>query len=367
MSIPREMKVVLKFDDGSQKEITYQLSPLRSGDNPHQAGYVGEPGHSYTEAIEGRGMGFTNHIDLSGYSVAVEISRTMAFLKDKRTEAVVINKHTNPAVYAARSTQIDALKAALSTDTKSPFGGVMCTSSKLTVDTTNLLVEKNKAERFVLDVLAAPGFEPNCLEMISGVMKNLRIVDVSVLDNWDKINSGVFGYNMKWTIGNKPVITEVDKTSFFNTKYGIEVLSKRQPTDVEMKDAHIAWIGAKAIQSNSFAFVKDAVLLAQCGGQTNREDSAKFANERALEFKVSLKGSAAATDSFIFDRTAIDMLHNVGVTTVVHPTRKLLTTGSLKADEPILQAVNEFNMIMVRPYLIGADGQEKAWRVFRHL
>jgi len=151
-------------------------------------------------------------------------------------------------------------------------------------------------------------------------MKNLRIVDVSPLDTWEKINSGIFGYNMKWTIGNKPVITEVDKTSFFSSRYGMEVLSKRQPTASEMTDAHIAWIGAKAIQSNSFVFVKDAVMLAQCGGQTNREDSAKFANERAVEFAVSLQGSAAATDSFIFDRTAIDLLHDMGAATVVHPT-----------------------------------------------
>ena len=96
----------------------------------------------------------------------------------------------------------------------------------------------------------------------------------------------------------------------------MEVLSKRQPTDAEMKDAHISWIATKAIQSNSFAFVKDAVLLAECGGQTNREDSAKFASERADEFEVSLKGSAAATDSFIFDRQAIDLLQKLGVTVV---------------------------------------------------
>ena len=47
MSTPKEMKVVLTYDDGSKKEATYNLSPLRSGDNPHQAGYVGEPGNSY--------------------------------------------------------------------------------------------------------------------------------------------------------------------------------------------------------------------------------------------------------------------------------------------------------------------------------
>ena len=367
MSTPKEMKVVLTYDDGSKKEVNYNLSPLRSGDNPHQAGYVGEPGNSYQELIEGRGMGFTNHIDLNGYAVAVEISKTMAFLKDKRTEAVVINKHTNPAVYAARTKQLDALLAALTTDKKSPFGGVMCTSSKLTRETANHLVEKNKMEKFVLDVLAAPGFEDGCSEMLAEVMKNLRIIDVSTLDTWEKILSGVFGLNMKWTIGNKPVITEVDKTSFFNAKYGFEVLTKRKPTDTELKDAHIAWIGAKAIQSNSFAFVKDAVLLAECGGQTNREDSAKFAGERAAEFEVSLKGSAAATDSFIFDRENIDLLHNQGVSVVIHPTRKLLTTGSLKPDIEILNVVNGYDMVMLRPYLIGGDGTEKPWRVFRHL
>jgi phosphoribosylaminoimidazolecarboxamide formyltransferase/IMP cyclohydrolase len=367
MPTPKQMSLTFIFDNGSQKEVKYDLSQLRSGDNPHQEGFIGEPGNSYKELIEGRGMGFTNHIDLSGYSVAVEISKTMMFLGNNNIETVVINKHTNPAVYAARTRQVDALKAALLTDQKSPFGGVMATSSRLTRETTDHLVEKNRNEKFVLDVLTAPGFEDGCTDLLSNVMKNLRIVDVSTLDTWDKINTGVFGYNMKWTIGNKPVITEVDKTTFFNTRYGMEILSKRKPSKDEMVDAHIAWIGAKAIQSNSFAFVKNGVLLCQCGGQTNREDSAKFANERAIEFGVSLKGSAAATDSFIFDRTAIDLVAKMGVTTVMHPTRKLLTTGSLKPDEEIIQAIDEHDMVMIRPYLIGANGEEKAWRVFRHL
>jgi phosphoribosylaminoimidazolecarboxamide formyltransferase/IMP cyclohydrolase len=367
MAAPKEMKVTLTYDDGSVKEISYRLNPLRSGDNPHQAGYAGEPGGSYREMIEGRGMGFTNHLDLSGFAVAVEISKTMSFLGDARTETVVINKHTNPAVYAARQNQLEALLAALETDKKSPFGGVMATSSRLTRETSDFLAAKNRSERFVLDVLAAPGFEAECAETLSDVMKNLRIIDVSALDTWEKILSGVFGLNMKWTIGNKPVITEVDRTSFFNSKYGLEVMSRRQPSAAELKDAHLAWIGAKAIQSNSFAFVRDAVLLAECGGQTNREDSAKFAHERAREFAVSLKGSAAATDSFIFDRSAIDMLAAMEVAVVVHPTRKLLTTGSLKPDEEIVSAVNEHNMVMLRPHLIDAKGQEQAWRVFRHL
>jgi len=88
MPTPKEMKVIFTYDDGTKKEVKYVLNPMRSGDKPHQAGYIGEPGNSYTEVIEGRGMGFTNHIDLNGFAVATEMSKTMAFLKDKRTETV---------------------------------------------------------------------------------------------------------------------------------------------------------------------------------------------------------------------------------------------------------------------------------------
>jgi phosphoribosylaminoimidazolecarboxamide formyltransferase/IMP cyclohydrolase len=366
---PTVLKLSVEFNDGSTEEAKYSLSQMRNGDNPHQAGYIGEPigSSSYKEVIAGRGMSFTNHLDLSAYAVAVEIRETMKYLKDGRTEAVVINKHTNPAVYAVRQDQLAALEAALATDKKSPFGGIMSTSSKLTFQTAEYLAKKNKSEKFVLDVLAAPGFEEGCIELLSGRMKNLRIADVTELDTWDKIHAGVFGYNMKWTIGGKPVVTETDRATFFNSKYDMELMSLHTPNYGEWTDAHLAWIGAKAIQSNSFAFVKDARLLAQCGGQTNREDSAKFAKIRADEFGISLEGSAAATDSFLFDKTAIDLLHKMGVKTIVHPTRKLLTTGDLKPDEPILQAVNEYGMVMLRPYLKGEDGQEKPWRVFRHL
>jgi len=78
-----------------------------------------------------------------------------------------------------------------------------------------------------------------------------------------------------------------------------------------------------------------------------------------LKFEVSLKDSAAATDSFIFDHENIDILHKLGVAVVVQPTRKLLTTGFLKPDNAIKQAVDDYNMVMMRFFLIGADGTEK--------
>jgi len=366
---PVSMSISFRFSDGGSKEVDYELRMLRSGENPHQRGYIGEPvgRRSYREVIPGRGMGLTNHLDLVGYAIAFEVRETMKYLNDPRTEVVVINKHANPAVLAAREDQCDALTAALSTDRKSPFGGTLITSSPLRVDTANSLARKNREERFILDVLAAPGFEPEAIDILTPCMKNLRIIDLSSLTSWDSICEGILGWNMKWTIGGKPVLTEMDHVTFFNSRHGMEVLSRRKPAPGELTDAYIAWIICKAVQSNSFAFVKDALLLAQCGGQPNREDSARFAWMRAQEFGVSLSGSAAATDSFIFDHTTIDLLKEMGVRTVVHPTRKHLTTGSLKPDEQILAKIDEYDMVMIRPYLLSPDNRDLPWRVFRHL
>jgi len=366
--VPTGMRIAMRYP-GGRRIADFSWNPLRNGENPHLKGLEGEPLNmtSYKGVIEGRGMSLTNHLDLVGYATVMEISKTMEFLNDSRTEAVVINKHTNPAVYAAREKQLDALTVALTTDRKSPFGGVMATSSKLRKETAEYLAKKNKEEKFVLDVLTAPGFEEGSIDILADRMKNLRMVDVSNLDTWDKVHAGMFGYNMKWTIGGKPVATEIDRTAFFNADYGWELLSEREPTKNEMTDAHLAWIGAKAIQSNSFAFVKDGLLLAQCGGQTNREDSAKVAKMRADEFEVPLDGGTGATDSFIFDNMAIELLYGMGIKNVVHPTRKMLTTGSLEADEPIAKKVDEYGMSMLRFHLQDKEGKYKPWRVFRHV
>ena len=136
-------------------------------------------------------MGFTNHIDLSGFAVAVEISKTMAFLGDPgAAKRSVINKHTNPAVYAARNNQLEALQAALATDKKSPFGGVMATSSKPHQRDHRLPGRQEPVREICPGCAGAPGFEPAALKTLSEVMKNLRIIDVSALNTWEKIITG---------------------------------------------------------------------------------------------------------------------------------------------------------------------------------
>ncbi|MFX1255586.1 MAG: hypothetical protein ACFFCZ_28545 [Promethearchaeota archaeon] len=364
------VRIIINYKDGSKKSKDFPMTTLRAGENLHQVGLVGMTG--YKIVYEGRGMSFTNHLDLIGYAAAFEMSQTMKYLGDQRQEAVVINKHTIPAVFSVDENQCTALKKSLKYDPKSPFGGIMCTSSPLTMETAEYLKRMRKEKMFTLDVLASPGFESGSVETITQLgskkerMYNLRVIDVSELDTFDKIMIGLDGYTITFGIGGTPIITAMDNTTFFNTNYRMEVLSKKAPDNTQNIDAHLAWLGAKYVKSNSFSFVRRGVSIAQCGGQTNREDSARFASLRAKDFGNTLEDAISATDSFLFNADAIDMLHEMGVAGIVHPTREGLTTGSLEPDKKILDRVNEYGMIMIRPVL-GTKDKELPWRVFKHL
>lgn len=367
----KRVSVSIEYDDGSGIVRNMDVGALRGGDNPHQKGYAGT--HGYNIIRPGRGMSLTNHLDLIGYAAALELSETMKDFGDERIEAVVVNKHTIPAVYAVDQKQCVALETSMIYDSKSPFGGVLCTSSPLTMETAEYLKQLRIENGFTLDVIASPGFEEGAVEHLvdegekKEKMFNARVVDLSKLKTIDDVCYGIGGFNITFGIGGNPILTEIDSATFYNRGHKMEVLSQTKPTKNEMIDAHLAWIGAKYIRSNSFAFVKDGALVAECGGQTNREDSAKFALERAAEFRNDVSGSMSATDSFLFDSKALGTLNVAEVKGVVHPTRKDMTTGSLKPDEEIVKIADAYSMVLLRPRLVDSDGSETPWRVFKHL
>ena len=115
---------------------------LRYGENPHQpasfyptSSASGLNGLAAAIQHGGKALSFNNYLDLDG---ALRIARGL--LKDmegKRNHGCVIIKHTNPCGVAIDSTQKNAWKNALASDSESAFGCVVAFTS---------LVEKETAE-----------------------------------------------------------------------------------------------------------------------------------------------------------------------------------------------------------------------------
>jgi len=120
----------------------------------------------------------------------------------------------------------------------------------------------------------------------------------------------------------------------------LEVVTKKAPTQAEMRDLLFAWRVAKFVKSNAIVYCKDLMTLGVGAGQMSRVDSARMASIKAKNAGLSLSGSCAASDAFFPFRDGLDVVIDGGATAVIQP------GGSLRDDE-VIGAANERGIAMV--------------------
>ena len=123
-------------------------------------------------------------------------------------------------------------------------------------------------------------------------------------------------------------------------------VSKRLPSEEEMRDLIFAWSVVRYVKSNAIVFAKNEALVGVGAGQMSRVDSVKIA---AMKAGDRAKGAVMASDAFFPFRDAIDEAAKVGITAVIQP-------GGSKRDREVIEAIDEHNMAMLFT----------GFRVFRH-
>ena len=120
----------------------------------------------------------------------------------------------------------------------------------------------------------------------------------------------------------------------------VKVVTVRQPTAQQMQDLLFAWKVAKYVKSNAIVFCAGGMTLGVGAGQMSRLDSARIARIKAEAAGLSLAGSAVASDAFFPFRDGLDVVIDVGATSVIQP------GGSMRDDE-VIAAANERDVAMV--------------------
>ena len=119
----------------------------------------------------------------------------------------------------------------------------------------------------------------------------------------------------------------------------LNIVTKRQPTDEELRSMMLAWTVCKHVKSNAIVFANGEQTLGVGAGQMNRVDSVRIAAMRAERFDLPLKGCALASDAFFPFRDNVDEAASFGVTAIIQP------GGSIK-DEDSIAAADEHNIAM---------------------
>ncbi|MCY7362614.1 MAG: bifunctional phosphoribosylaminoimidazolecarboxamide formyltransferase/IMP cyclohydrolase, partial [Ignavibacteria bacterium] len=306
-----ESKLLPKFPDINNSNT----ETLRYGENPHQSAIlIKENFDEIYKVLHGKELSYNNLLDMdAAYNLIAE------FENEKPTCAII--KHGNPCGVAVSDELSSAYKKAFSTDTISPFGGIIIINKKIDFKTSSDI------DKLFSEIIMAPDFDEDALEFLKK-KKNRRLVKFNFSKektDYRKITGGVL-YQ--------------DKNNYDVSDEELKIVTKRKPSENEIKDLLFAFKIAKHVKSNAIVFAKDNRTLAIGGGQPSRIDSTKIAISKAKNFGQSLKGSAAASDAFFPFEDGLIEIANAGATSVIQP------GGSVK-DEEVILAADENNLAMV--------------------
>jgi phosphoribosylaminoimidazolecarboxamide formyltransferase/IMP cyclohydrolase len=119
-----------------------------------------------------------------------------------------------------------------------------------------------------------------------------------------------------------------------------KVVTKRQPTEAEMRSLMFGWNVVKHVKSNAIVYAGDETTLGVGAGQMSRVDSSKIAVWKAGEANLSLEGSAICSDAFFPFADGLIAAAEAGATAVVQP-------GGSVRDAEVIAAADERNMTMI--------------------
>jgi phosphoribosylaminoimidazolecarboxamide formyltransferase / IMP cyclohydrolase len=288
---------------------------LRYGENPHQKGalYVRDADEAQPEAsvahakqLHGKELSYINLLDADAALSAV---------KELPAAGACIVKHATPCGLAVGGDVATAFSRAYEGDPVAAFGGIVAVNQPI----DRVAAEKISSGQLFLEVIVAPSYEPEALEILKARWKNVRLLEVGeVLGKIDEEE-----FHLHKIVGGY-LVQQRDLAGLNESEW--KVVSRRRPTEKEMADLRIAWIATKHVKSNAIAIAKDGMMLGSGAGQQDRVSACRIAISKSGE---RARGAVAGSDAFFPFADGPKLLLEAGVTAIIHP------GGSVRDNETI--------------------------------
>ena len=304
--------------------------PLRYGENPHQAAafYVDgtrRPGVATARQWQGKELSYNN---INDTDAAFELVAEFA----GGAPACAIIKHANPCGVAVASSLVEAYSRAYQCDQTSAFGGIVALNQVLDGATAEEIV------KIFTEVVIAPDATEEARAVFAG-KKNLRLLTTGALPD-----PKAKGLAFRQVAGGFLV---QDRDAGQVLPADLKVVTKRAPSEAEMRDLMFAWTVAKHVKSNAIIYVKDGATVGVGAGQMSRVDSTRIAARKAEDMAEALglaapltQGAVVASDAFFPFADGLITAAEAGATAIIQP------GGSMRDDE-VIAAANERGLAMV--------------------
>jgi phosphoribosylaminoimidazolecarboxamide formyltransferase/IMP cyclohydrolase len=292
---------------------------LRYGDNPHQKCALYGRFRDFFTQVQGKELSYTNILDIEA---AADI------ILDFVRPTVAILKHTNPCGVGQDDQDLRvAWQKAFETDRQAPFGGVIVCNRPLTLELARVISE------IFTDVIIAPDFESDARALLQK-KKNLRLM---------KMNDAYLVEKKSPVIRSCPggiMVMDRDHTALGLENLESKVVTKRPPTEEEMRAMRFGWRIVKHVKSNAIVYATTDRTLGIGAGQMSRVDSSRIAVWKAKEAGLDLKGSIVASDAMFPFADGLQSAIDAGATACIQP-------GGSVRDEEVIAAADAAGMAMI--------------------
>ena len=307
------------------------IQALRYGENPHQGASFYKtpekrPGVATARQLQGKELSYNNINDTdAAYECVGEFDAA-------RTAACVIVKHANPCGVAEGPDLVTAYRRALACDSTSAFGGIVALNRTLDADAARAITE------IFTEVIIAPDATEEAIAIV-GAKKNLRLLLAGGLPD-----PRAAGLTAKTVAGGLLVQGRDNAVVDAMT---LKTVTKRAPTEAELRDLRFAFRIAKHVKSNTIIYAKDLATVGIGAGQMSRVDSARIAARKAENAAKELglaapmtKGSVVASDAFFPFADGLLVAIEAGATAVIQP-------GGSMRDNEVIEAADAHGIAMV--------------------
>ncbi len=296
---------------------------LRYGENSHQqAAFYVEPSPREASVatavqLQGKELSYNNIADTDA---ALECVKSFA------EPACVIVKHANPCGVAIGDNLLAAYERAFSTDPTSAFGGIIAFNRELDEATAKAIIDRQFVEVIIAPVVSAAA------RAIVATKANVRLLECG---QWPAERSPSWDYKR---VNGGLLLQDNDLGNI--TADDLKVVTKKQPTEAQLKDLLFCWKVAKFVKSNAIVYARDGMTIGVGAGQMSRVYSAKIAGIKAADENLIVTGSVMASDAFFPFRDGIDAAAEAGIAAIIQP------GGSIRDDE-VIAAADEHGIAMV--------------------
>jgi len=275
--------------------------------------------------VQGKQLSYNNINDTdAAYECVAEFD-------PRRTAACVIVKHANPCGVAEGLSLTEAYGKALACDPVSAFGGIVAVNQRLDTEAARAITE------IFTEVIIAPEASEEAIAIV-GAKKNLRLLLAGGLPD-----PRAPGTLVKSVAGGL-LVQSRDNASVDDLD--LKVVTKRAPTNAELRDLAFAFRVAKHVKSNTIVYARDCATVGIGAGQMSRIDAARIAARKAEDAAKasgavpSTKGSVVASDAFFPFADGLLVAIEAGATAVIQP-------GGSVRDEEVIKAADDHGIAMV--------------------